>query len=49
MEDRNGTHYHFPSEVLCVCAEQSFPWRLLTVWEWAVEQELGVFWAEGSD
>lgn len=48
-EDRHGTHYHFPSEVLCVTPEKAFPWRLLPVWEWAAEQELGSYWTEGWD
>lgn len=47
MEDRNGEHYHFPNEVLCVQPERAFPWRLLTVWNWAAEQELNSWWADG--
>jgi hypothetical protein len=35
--------------VLYVNPEKAFPWRLLSVWEWAAEQELNAFWAEGWD
>ena len=43
-EDHDGTSYHFAGEVLYVQPEQPFPWRLLTVWEWAAEQELNALW-----
>jgi hypothetical protein len=49
IEDRNGNHYHFPSEVLRVRPEGRFPWQLLTVWEWAAEQRLDAFRADGWD
>lgn len=48
-EDRNGKHYHFPNEVLYMNPQRSFPWRLLSVWEWAAEQELNSYWAEEWD
>lgn len=48
-EDRHGQHFHFPSQVLFVNPAKPFPWRLLSVWEWAAEQEANSFWAEGWD
>lgn len=47
--DRYGRYYHFASEVLIAEPEQPFPWRLLTVWEWAAEQHLNDSWREGRD
>lgn len=35
---------HFPTEVLVIDRTREFPWRLLSVWEWAREQELDEFW-----
>jgi hypothetical protein len=48
-EDRLGYHFHFPTQVLTVSPdeEEPFPWRLLDSWEWAAEQMLNSFWAEG--
>ena len=48
-EDRNGRSYHFPSEVLRVNSDERFPWRLMTVWEWADEQRLDASWADWWD
>lgn len=38
-EDRHGSHWHFAAEVLRIEQRQEFPWRLLTMWEWAAEAE----------
>ena len=48
-EDNTGTHCHFPHEVVNVDFEQPFPWRLLSVWEWAAEQHLNERLREGPD
>jgi hypothetical protein len=39
QDDALGEAYHFPSQVVHVDAEARFPWRLLSVMEWAAEQE----------
>lgn len=46
-EDKLGQHYHFRSEVLSSDPSQLFPWRLRGSWEWAAEQEMNSYWAEG--
>jgi hypothetical protein len=33
------TCLHFPSEVLVIDRACEFPWRLLGVWDWALERE----------
>lgn len=38
-EDHRGQHFHFPTEVLDVNNARPFPWRLLSTWDWAAEQE----------
>lgn len=38
-EDRSGSRWHFAGEVLLVDLHQEFPWRLLSMWEWADEAE----------
>jgi hypothetical protein len=40
-EDRRGNliRLHLPTEVLVIERDRDFPWRLLNVWEWAIEQE----------
>lgn len=48
-EDRDGTNCHFADEVLHVHPEQPFPWRLLSVWEWAAEQYLNGLAPEDAD
>jgi len=48
-EDRDGTNCHFAGEVLHVRPERSFPWRLLSVWEWAAEQYLNGLSPEDAD
>ena len=48
-EDRTGQHFHFRNEVLTYDPEQRFPWQLRTTWEWAAEQEMNSYWAEGWD
>ena len=50
-EDKVGAHYHFPDEVLEVAQrpDTDFPWRLLSVWDWAAEQELNSYWTEWWD
>lgn len=48
-EDRRGSHWHFAAEVLHVNPAAGFPWRLLTVWEWAAEAEAEAPRAEGWD
>lgn len=35
---------HFPADVLVIDRAQQFPWRLLDVWEWALEQERAEAW-----
>jgi hypothetical protein len=51
--NRLGRHYHFSTEVLTVSAEapasDPFPWRLLSIWEWAAEQELNNLWLDAPD
>lgn len=37
--DSSGERLHFPAEVLLIERAREFPWRLLNVWEWALEQE----------
>ena len=48
--NRLGRHYHFSGEVLTASAKDigppDFPWRLLSAWEWAAEQELQLALAE---
>jgi hypothetical protein len=39
QNDAVGVAYHFPNEVLQVNPVDDFPWRLLSVMEWADEQE----------
>lgn len=36
-EDRDSAHWHFADEVLVMDFEAEFPWRLLTLREWAAE------------
>lgn len=38
-EDRGSSRWHFASEVLHVDLQREFPWRLLSMWEWADEAE----------
>ena len=38
-EDRRCAHWHFADEVLVMGFEAEFPWRLLTVWEWAAQAD----------
>ncbi len=38
-EDRGSSRWHFASEVLHVDLHREFPWRLLSMWEWADEAE----------
>jgi hypothetical protein len=40
-EDGRGNvlRLHFPTEVLVIERDRDFPWRLLNIWEWALEQE----------
>ncbi len=47
-EDHRGQHFHFPTEVLEVNNARPFPWRLLTAWDWAAEQEAGPARREGD-
>lgn len=37
--DASGERLHFPTEVLLIDPTREFPWRLLNVWEWAIERE----------
>lgn len=46
-EDKLGQHYHFRSEVLSSDPTLLFPWRLRGIWEWAAEQQMNSYWAEG--
>jgi hypothetical protein len=46
-EDKLGQHYHFRSEVLSSDLTLLFPWRLRGIWEWASEQQMNSYWAEG--
>jgi hypothetical protein len=41
QEDRRGNlvRLHLPTEVFVVERANDFPWRLLNVWEWGLEQE----------
>lgn len=48
-EHRHGQHVHLAGEVLDVRPAAAFPWRLLSVWEWAAEQERNSRWPEGGD
>lgn len=48
VEDRSGSHYHFPGEVICVEPSKPFPWRLLDVWEFAAEQNPRPPWWEDA-
>ena len=38
-EDQHGSRWHFADEVLHVGLHREFPWRLLSIWEWADEAE----------
>lgn len=48
--NRLGRHYHFSRDVLTASAENArtdtFPWQLLSMWEWAAEQELNSLWLD---
>ena len=45
-EGRGGAVYHFADEVFVFDQASEFPWRLLTLWEWAVEREFEALAAE---
>jgi hypothetical protein len=47
-EDAFGQHYHFGSEVIYVDPGQPFP-RLMSVEQWASQQEFNSLWAEGEE
>jgi hypothetical protein len=49
QEDALGEAYHFASQVVHVDPEADFPWRLMSVMAWAVEQELNDMGPEESD
>jgi hypothetical protein len=36
---RGSSHWHFAGEVLHIDAAREFPWRLLTIREWAAEAD----------
>ncbi len=38
-EDQSSSRWHFATEVLHVDVHRDFPWRLLSMWEWADEAE----------
>jgi hypothetical protein len=38
-DDQRGTRFHFSGEVVCFEPDRPFPWRLLSSWEWAAEQD----------
>jgi hypothetical protein len=49
QENRTGRHYHFCDEVLHADPTREFPWRLLSIWEWADQQELDALWSDWPD
>lgn len=42
--DSHGRYFHFAGEVLCLPPTGQFPCELLSVWEWAADQEIRSFW-----
>lgn len=38
-EDQHGSRWHSAAEVVQVEPGRAFPWRLLTMWEWAAEAD----------
>jgi hypothetical protein len=45
--DEEGRRYHFADEVLCISADRPEMIRLLSVWQFAANQDLNELWREG--